>query len=340
GVAAAARLRSGDIGDTERSVLQRQFGISANDAGAEVRLLQDQQAIAREIEAEKLAALDKQEAFANKLLAIEETKLRIAQQISELEAKNAEIAARGTLATSKLELAKARRTGDKESIAAASEAVNVATEGVGAAQQNTQFVRSLGGNLDQELSLKRQVSAQNSANEKNALITQSNAAERARQRELAAAIDRSGLSGQVGVGGRSPIANVSPSVSGGGAVGGAIASTEQYQSRHLELMTKLIEVTAAKPAAMPKTPSPQQFAKDEAVMANSAKSYYEPMVVNTQSQAQPDNNKYQADQLSALKDIANTLKQRQQPTTNVFNGGQDSVQQYMAVAKARQSASK
>ncbi|MGL5062542.1 MAG: tape measure protein [Microcoleus sp.] len=341
----AARLRSGEAGETERKVLQRQFGLSeGEDANEqELRLLDQQQSLAREIEAEKLRGLEESQKFARELLAQDQQRLKIAQQISEIEARGAELAAKSALTTAKLELAKAKRTGDRESIAAASEGVAAASEGLSSASQNTKFVQALGASLDKELELRRKGLQQTQSNERKDLIRQSDAAEGARQREQAQAIDRAGLSGQRGVktfslqdGGGGPIN--APT----GGITGAIESTAQYQTRHLDLMQKLIDATVSgkAPRALDRAPSPEKFAKDEAAMANTTKTYYVPSGAPVPAQDNANDAKYQSDQLSTLREIVTAIRQQKPSQTNVFQGGQDSVQQYMSVSKARQSATK
>jgi hypothetical protein len=350
-VAASQRLRSGDVGENERRVLERQIGGSGNNS--EVALLKQQQAIARQIEDERLRSLDRQENAAQKLLKIEETKLRIAQQISVLEAKNAENQARVGLATAQLQLSKAQRTGTREEVLAAQEGVRAASDTLGNAQQSTQFVKSLGSVLEQELGLKRDVAAQTSANSRNQLINQSITAERERQRTLAAAADRAGLS-DFNVGGRSALSNVSASLSGG-AAGSDIAAVPEpvlaYQNSMVGLTTELVTLAKTKAEKAPPINEkalkgmqggvdPRQFAREESQMAaNVTRSYYEPMGSN--STATTDTNKYQNEQLTELRNIANAIRnQKPSQTTQVFQGGQDSVQQYLAVSKARQSAAK
>jgi hypothetical protein len=353
-VTAAQRLKSGDIGENERRVLERQIGGSGNNS--EVTLIKQQQAIARQIEDERLRGLDRQEQLSNRLLKIEETKLRIAQQISVLEAKNAENQARVGLATAQLQLSKARKSGSSEDIATAQEGVRAASDTLGNAQQASQFVRSLGGVLEQELGLKRDVAAQTSANSRNQLINQSNTAERQRQRDLATAADRAGLS-DFNVGGRSALSNVSasPSGSAGADIAAVPEPTLSFQNSMVSLTTELVAIAKAKsekasplagkelkPMPGDRTPSPQQFAKQEAEMANAAttRSYYVPMGAPSESQAATDNSSYQSQQLGVLRDIANNLKnQKPSQTVNNFQGN-GSVDQYMQIAKARQSAAK
>jgi hypothetical protein len=188
----AGRLESGDVGANERREIQRQTG-----GAGELDLLQRQQAVSREIEQEKAAALEQQQSFAQELLRQEQARLRIAQQIAEIEARSNEARAISTAATARVELSRAQRTGDSNQIAAARSAVSAADQGVALAGNNVDLTSKVGESLEKELAVREKILGVQQNSEKAELNRGSAAAENARRIDLAQTLDkRSGKPGE------------------------------------------------------------------------------------------------------------------------------------------------
>lgn len=189
----AQRLNSDGTGENERREILRQTG-----GQSELTILKNQQAVAREIEAEKVATLDRQQAFARAQLKQEQERLRIAQKIAELEAKSAQVRAVSAAAAAKVELSKAERTGDKNQIAAAKSAVDAADLGVALATENVGLTQALGGAQEKELATRAKTLEIQQKNERSDLFRQNQAAENGRRIEFAQTLDRTGERGFFG----------------------------------------------------------------------------------------------------------------------------------------------
>lgn len=267
----AAKLKDEGTGANEKREVLRQTG-----GASELTLLKNQQAIAREIEAEKVASLDRQQAFARQQLEQEQARLRIAQKIAEIEAKSAQIRAVAASATAKLELSKAERTGDKNQIDAAKGAVAAADLGVALASENVGLVKESGAFQEKELAVRSKTLGIQQNAERADLVRGNRSAEDARRLDFAQTLDRTGEKGFVG----------NYAVAGEGPRGEVKVEPIADSMSQLSASIGAINMPGLE---------------------------------------------------ALLKIIAENTAKGQGPTNN-FNGGQDSIQQYIALQQAQQAS--
>lgn len=244
----AQRLKDDGTGENEKKEIKRQIG-----SDSELTILKNQQAVAREIEAEKVATLDRQQAFARAQLAQEQARLRIAQKIAEIEARSAQLRAVAASATAKVELARAERTGDKNQIGAAQGAVAAADLGVALASENVGLVKQSGKLQERELATRAQTLGIQQSGERGDLFRSNQAAENARRIDFAQTLDRTGESGSYGnfavAGSFAPQGEVKVEpIAIADSIGQLATKVDGFDITGIEtLLQKIMENTASKP---------------------------------------------------------------------------------------------
>ncbi|MBW4421774.1 MAG: tape measure protein [Myxacorys californica WJT36-NPBG1] len=181
-------LQSKDTGANLRAVLQQQLGGSGV-SGAQptdvLTLTQNRQALEREADAEKLAAMQAQQQLERESLAIQLQLEKVSARKALNEAKVAENAAKQNVLDAQKELRLAKKSGNAEEISSAQDYLNFAQESQGFARENININQEQNALIDERIAKEKQAQSVQQQTARDALQAENAKNGRARDREQA-----------------------------------------------------------------------------------------------------------------------------------------------------------
>jgi tape measure domain-containing protein len=183
-----------------------QFGANPDDKKGIVEAIQNKQALEAEADAEKTAALLKQQELERESVRLGLLKEQSSARIAVIEAKRAELLAKQNLNAAKGELNKALKTGDANEIANAQSNLKDAQEGLNLASQGRGLAESGVGVIDKQVQKELEANDIRAAQTRSELDAENQAKKRSRDRELAGAADEVKYRGSLSFSGMPPSA--------------------------------------------------------------------------------------------------------------------------------------